>query len=175
MNLIQSIINFFNHPFFIIIGGLTVVFAAVGVMYRVICIALGVTPLVFRIGKAIWLRKVGIIGSSDAFSSLKDCITDTNIFKEKNVIHIPLDNIEKVKEYTILLADWDTCGHKIDQVFLSRKDHNTAVIIFAKAGSIPHDKMAEIANKSNSVVVNFKGRLLNDILTSLITTSFDGK
>ena len=56
----------------------------------------------------------------------------------------------------------------------SRKDQNTAVIIFAKPGSVPNEKMAEIGNRSNTVVVNFKGRLLNDILNSLITTSFDG-
>jgi 5S rRNA maturation endonuclease (ribonuclease M5) len=175
MNIIQLIIDFFNHPVFIIVGGLTLVFAAIGIIYRVVCIALGVTPLVFRIGKAIWRRKVAIIGSSEAFSSLTDCITDTNIFKRNNVIHIPTDNIEKVKEYTILLVDWETSGNQIEQIFIARKNHNTAVIIFAKAGSIPHEKMAEIANRSNTVVVNFKGRLVNDILNSLITTSFDGQ
>jgi hypothetical protein len=175
MNIIQPIIDFFNHPVFIIVGGLTVVFAAIGVIYRVVCITLGVTPLVFRIGKAIWRRKVAIIGTFEAFSSLKDCITDTDIFNQNNVIHIPIDNIDKAKEHTILLVDWETSGILIDQIFVARKNHNTAVIIFAKAGSIPHDKMAEIANKSNTVVVNFKGRLLNDILNSLITTSFDGQ
>ena len=175
MNIIQPIIDFFNHPVFIFVGGLTVVFAVIGIIYRVVCSALGVTPLIFIIGKAIWHRKVAIIGSSEAFSSLIDCITDTNIFRRNNVIHIPTDNIEKVKEYTILLVDWDTSGNQIDQIFIARKNHNTAVIIFAKAGSITHEKMAEIANRSNTVVVNFKGRLLNDILNSLITTSFDGQ
>ena len=34
-------------------------------------------------------------------------------------------------------------------------------------------KMNDIANRPNTVVVNFRGRLLNDILTSLITTSYD--
>jgi hypothetical protein len=165
MNIIQPIIDFFNHPVFIIVGGLTVVFAALGIIYRIVCIALGLTPLVFRIGKAIWRRKVAIIGSSEVFSSLKDCITDTEIFNKKNVIHIPIDNI----------VDWETSRNQIDQIFVARKNHNTAVIIFAKAGSIPQDKMAEIANRSNTVVVNFRGRLLNDILNSLITTSFDGQ
>lgn len=173
MNLIQPIIDFFNHPVFIIVGGLTVVFAAIGIIYRVVCITLGVTPLVFRIGKAIWRRKVAIIGSAEAFSSLKDCIIDTNIFKNHNVIHIPIDNIEKSKEHTILLVDWETSGNYIDNIFLARKNYNTAVIIFAKPASIPHGKMDEIGNRSNTVVVNFKGRLLNDILNSLITISFD--
>jgi hypothetical protein len=173
MEVIQPIIDFFNHPIFIIIGGLTVITATVGIVYRIVCIILGVSPLVFRIGKAVWLRKIAIIGSTEAYSSLKDTITDTNIFKKKNVVYIALDNIDKIKEQTILLVDWETSSNQIDHIFHARKNHNTAIIIYAKAGTIPHDKMAEIANKSNTVVVNFKGRLLNDILNSLITTSFE--
>ena len=173
MNFIQPIVDFFNHPIFIIVGGITVVFAAIGIIYRVVCIVLGISPLVFRIGKALWRRKVAIIGSAEAYSSLKECITDTDIFKKENVIHISIGNIDKAKDYTLLIVDWDTSSNQIDHIFSVRRNHNTAVIIFAKAGSIPHEKMSEIANKSNTVVVNFKGRLLNDILNSLITTSFD--
>src|SRR5690606_27370382 len=100
MKIMESIIVFFNHPIFVIVGGLTVLCAVIGIIYRVLCIALGVTPLVLRIGKAIWRRKVAIIGSYEAFSSLKECITDTNIFKSKNVIYIPINNVEMVKEHT---------------------------------------------------------------------------
>lgn len=175
MNIIHATVNFFNHPFFIVVGGLTVLFATLIIIYKIICITLGITPLVFRIGKAIWRRKVAIIGNSEAYSSLKDCITDTGIFKSNNVVHIPLDNIEKAKKYTIILVDWETSSSQIDNIFLTRQNHNIAVIIFAKSGSIPPEKMVEIANRSNTVVVNFKGRLLNDILNSIITTSFEGK
>lgn len=48
-------------------------------------------------------------------------------------------------------------------------------MIYAKPASIPHEKMSDIANRANTVVVNFRGRLLNDVLTSLITTSYDRK
>lgn len=173
MNYLQPIIDFFNHPFFIIVGGFSVVTATLAIVYRVLCIILGVSPLVFRIGKAVWRRKIAIVGNLESYSSLKDCITDTGLFKKNNVIHIPTENIDKVKEQSILLVDWETSNTKIDDIFLVRKNQHTAVIIYAKAGSIPQDKMVEIANKTNTVVVNFKGRLLNDILNSLITTSFE--
>lgn len=171
MNL-QPLIDFFNHPIFIIVGGLTVVSATLGIIYRITCIVLGVSPLVFRIGKAVWRRKIAVIGNSESFSMLNECIADSGVFKKNNVIHITTENIDKVKDYSVLLVDWESSGTQIDQIFMARKNHNTAVIIYAKAGSIPHEKMAEIANKANTVVVNFKGRLLNDILNSLITTSF---
>ena len=133
---------------------------------------IGVSPLVFRIGKAVWRRKIAVIGNSESYSTLNECIVDSGVFKKENVIHITPENIDKVKDYSVLLVDWESSGIQIDQIFMARKNHNTAVIIYAKAGSIPNEKMAEIANKANTVVVNFKGRLLNDILNSLITTSF---
>lgn len=168
----QLIIDFFNHPIFTIVGGITVITATLGVIYRIISIIFGVSPIIFRIGKALWSRKIAIIGSTESYTVLYECIADSGVFKRKNIQHITIENIDKAKEYYVILVDWESSNSQIDHVFLARRNHNTAVIIYAKAGSIPRDKMAEIADKSNTVVVNFKGRLLNDILSSLITTSF---
>lgn len=168
----QLVFDFFNHPIFKIVGGITVITATLGVIYRIISIVFGVSPIIFRIGKALWSRKIAIIGTTESYTVLYECISDSGVFKRKNIQHITIENIDKAKEHSVILVDWESSGVQIDDIFMIRKSHNTAVIIYAKAGSIPRDKMAEIANKSNTVVVNFKGRLLNDILSSLITTSF---
>ncbi len=172
MSTLQSVVEFFNHPVFIIVGGLAVLIALFEFLYRRICNVLGISPLVWRIGKAIWHRKIAIVGDIKSFVSLSTCISETGIFKKRNVIHISIENIDMVKAQTVLLVDWESSKEEIKNIFLQRRSHNTAVIIYAKAGSIPHDEMGEIANSNNTVVVNFKGRLLNDILNSLITTSF---
>lgn len=174
MDHFQPIIDFFNHPIFIIVGGFTVLIAIIGLIYRISSMFLGLSPLIFRIGKALWRRKIAIIASSEAYSSLNETISDSGIFKKNNIIHITPENIDKIKSYSIILVDWDSCNDNIEQIFVARKSDKTAVIISANAGAIPREIMPQIANKSNTVVVNFKGRLLNDILNSLITTSFDG-
>jgi len=172
-NFFNQITNFYNHPLFIIVGGVTVTLAFLAFIYRLSCWAFGITPIVFRLGIALWQRKVAIFGNVEIFQSLRDSLVDSNIFKKKNIIHISSDNIDKAKDQTIFLVDWDTFGDKIEQVFSCRKNHQTAIVIYAKPASIPLDKMNDIANRANTVVVNFRGRLLNDILTSLITTSYD--
>ncbi len=169
----DSIITFFNHPFFILVGGVTVTLGILGFIYKLICWIFGITPIVFRLGVALWKRRVAIFGSLEIFESLRASLTDSKIFKEKNIVHIKLDNIDKAKDETIFLVDWETFGDKIEQVFSARKNHQTAVVIYAKPASIPHEKMNDIANRANTVVVNFRGRLLNDILASLVTTSYD--
>jgi len=172
MEYFQKVVDFFNHPIFIIIGGITVLSAAIAILYRILCIILGVTPLVFRIGKALWRRKIGIMGDAESSRILMDCVVDSGVFKKRNIVQINNENIDKAKNISLLLVDWESCGTQIDEIFIARNNQNTAVIIYAKAGSIPQEKMAEIANRTNTLVVNFKGRLLNDILNSLITTSF---
>jgi hypothetical protein len=169
----QTVIDFFNHPFFIIVGGLTTFVFVIGIFYRIITMFIGVTPIVLRLGFALWGREVAIFSSEEAFKDLESSLLDSKIFKNKNIIHIRPNNIEKSKKKTIFLVDWDSFGDKIEQVFNSREDEQTPVIIYAKPQSIALEKMNDIANRPNTVVVNFKGRLLNDILTSLITTSYE--
>ena len=169
----NQITSFYNHPLFIIVGGLTITLGILGFLYKVICWIFGITPVVFRLGVALWKRKVAIFGSVEIFESLRSSLTDSKIFKEKNIVHIKLDNIDRAKDETIFLVDWETFGDKIEQIFSARKNHQTAIVIYAKPASIPQDKMSDIANRANTVVVNFRGRLLNDVLTSLITTSYD--
>jgi hypothetical protein len=170
-NIITQITNFYNHPVFIIIGGVTVTIGFFAIIYKIVCWTFGITPIVLRLGVALWKRKVAVFASAEAYSSLEATLTDSGIFKKS--IRITSDNIDKAKGETIFLVDWETFGDKIDQVFTARTNHQTAIVIFAKPASIPNDKMADIANRANTVVVNFRGRLLNDILTSLITTSYE--
>ena len=172
-NFINQITNFYNHPLFIIVGGLTVTLGVIGFLYKIICWIFGITPIIIRLGIALWKRKVAIFGSVEIFESIKSSLLDSKIFKEKNIVHIKSDNIDKAKDETIFLVDWETSGNQIEQIFSARNNHQTAIVIYAKPASIPQEKMSDIANRANTVVVNFRGRLLNDILTSLITTSYD--
>ncbi|MFO0507486.1 MAG: hypothetical protein KA713_10025 [Chryseotalea sp. WA131a] len=175
MDYLKPIVDFFNHPIFIIVGGITVVYAVLRILYAIGCWIFGISPIVFRLGLSLWRRKVAIFGNQERFNDLKSSLIDSGIFKEKNIVQISPDDIDKAKDETIYLVDWETANQSIDKIFAARPNHHTAVVIFAKPQSIPNERMGDIANRSNTVVVNFKGRLLNDILNSLVTTSFDGR
>jgi len=171
MNL-TTLVESFNHPVFIISGGLTVCFATIGLFYRIGCMIFGISPIVFRIGRALWKRKIAIIGDLNSYSKLGDSLKDSHIFQKNNIMHIPLNNIDKCKDCTVFIVDWGSAKGNIDQILDYRKNHHTSVIIYAEPGSITQDKMLDIANRANTIVVNFRGRLLNDLLNSMVTTSF---
>ncbi len=166
---------FFNHPFFTVIGSLTTILAILTAIYALVCWIIGITPVVFRIGYALWKREIAVFSSQEQFNVIKTMLLDSKIFSEKNIVNINKGNIEKAKKFTIFLIEWETFSDKINEIFMSRVSEQTSIVIYAKPGSIPQNQMADIANRTNVIVVNFKGRLLNDILISMITSSYNSK
>ncbi len=169
----DQIFNFFNQPFFAIIGGFSTLLVMLGILYRIACWSFCIVPVAIRFGIAIHKREVAIFADDKAFGDLEECLTNSKIFKKKNIVLIRDGSLEKAKTKTVFLVDWTSFGSNIDKIFALRKNEQTPIVIYAKPGSIPQDQMNIIANQINVIVVNFKGRLLNDISTLLITTSYD--
>lgn len=167
----ETIINFFNHPFFIIVGGVATILMIVGFCYTAFLVIKGVLPVWYRLGIGLSKRKISIF-AKDEYQSLSDMITASKIFT--TTIQINKNDIRKAEKETVYLVHWKEFQDKIDDIMSIKKD-STPLIIYAptQEGRIDDENMNKINSHRNSVVVNFRGRLLNDILTSLITTSYD--
>ena len=166
-----EIINFFNHPFFIIVDGIATVLMIIGFCYTAFLIIKGVFPVWYRLGIGLSKRKIAVF-AKDEYGSLDSMLTDSKIFT--TTIQINKNDLKKAEKETIFLVHWKEFKDKIDDILLLKKD-STPLIIYApqEEGFIDRDIMKKINSHRNSVVVNLRGRLLNDILTSLITTSYD--
>lgn len=173
ISLFKPIFDFYSHPVFTVAGGLVITLSVLGIAYRLVCWVFGITPILFRLGAALWGRKIAIFASTTAYPDLKTALTDTGLFHDKNVLSVTPNNIDRAVEATVFLVDWGSFDSEIEKVFNKRGTHQTPIVIYAKPASIPQEKMSDIANRANTVVVNFRGRLLNDILTSLMTTSYE--
>ena len=64
---------------------------------------------------------------------------------------------------------------EIRKMLWKAKNDSTALIVYAPVefGDIPQKRMRQIGERRNVTVTNFRGRLLNDIVVSMITTSYD--
>jgi hypothetical protein len=104
---------------------------------------------------------------------LESLLIESGIFKEKNILQIHKNEIKKAADITLMLVYWKDFGQQIDEI-ISEKAHSDALIIYApiEDGRLPDDDMRKINSQANSIVVNFRGRLLNDITSSIITTTY---
>jgi hypothetical protein len=134
----------------------------------------GILPALFRLGNGFSKRKIAIFAKGDNLKILMNLLVDTELFNKRNMIGISSSgDFGRAERATLFLILWDDWQDKIDEILRAKKD-NTAVVVYAPRGprSIPEDKFVELNSKRNVMVTNFRGRLLNDIVISLMTTSY---
>ena len=132
----------------------------------------GISPALIRLGKGLASRKIAVFAENDDFSSLKSLLVDSKLFKDNNVTQITKNELKKAEDFSLFLAHWKTISSYLDKILSAKKD-GTALIIYApqEEGFVPSESIEVINKHRNVILVNFRGRLLNDIVTSLITTS----
>jgi hypothetical protein len=171
---VNNVVDFFNHPFFIIVGGISTVLIIISFCYTVILVLKGVLPVWYRIGMGLSKRKIAIFAETE-FGSLKSMLVDSRIFKDRNIIQIHKNDLNKAAGKSMFLVHWKDYRDKINDILSIKKD-STALIVYApqNEGRIePPDIMEKINSHRNTIVVSFRGRLLNDIMVSLITTGYE--
>jgi hypothetical protein len=171
--MIQRIISFFSHPFFVCVGGLTTLLAVAGLLYAIYLLTKGLLPVWYRLGMGLAKRKIAVF-ATDEFANLQGMLIDSHLFKQKNILHIDRESLKKGVSATLILVHWKPFKAHIDEILRIKSDSD-AMIIYApqKEGFIDDASLDKINSERNAIIVNFRGRLLNDILTSMITTSYE--
>lgn len=138
-------------------------------------VASGIIPVLLRLGKGLANRKIAVFANGDHYSSLEGLLLDSKLFKKKNIVDvISRNDVGRAETTTVFLVFWDDWKEDMNKILETKKD-STALIIYAplEMGEIPKEQMQQISETRNSTVTNFRGRLLNDIVTSMITTSYN--
>lgn len=170
----DPIVAFFNHPFFIVIGGVATLAMVAGAIYTLSLIIKRVIPVWYRLGVGLSKRKIAIFATTE-YQSLKNMLVDSKIFTEENIIQIHTNDLRKAEKESVFLVHWKDYQDVMPQILDLKRD-STALIVYApqSEGRIENQTILDNINlQRNSIIVNFRGRLLNDILVSLITTSYE--
>ncbi|MNE89101.1 hypothetical protein D3C80_1864830 [compost metagenome] len=75
----------------------------------------------------------------------------------------------------MMLVNYNEFDSKIEDILRFKKDSDALIVYVSNGVRVPQNIMDSINNHRNSIVVTFRGRLLNDIVTSLITTAYEKK
>jgi hypothetical protein len=147
----------------------------IGIVVLIYTFAKGITPAVWRLGNGLARRKIAIFAKGDNAVSLRDLLVDSRLLKATNIIHITrVEDVGRAEQATVYLVFWHDWEPDIDEV-LGQKPDECALIVYAPYDRerIPADQMKKLDGKRHTAVTNFRGRLLNDIVSSMITTSYE--
>jgi len=122
-------------------------------------------------------RKIAIFAKQDASESLRALLEDSKLFRTANLVCIRTDgDFGKAEQASIFLVHSPDWSAQNMQQIISRKRDAAALVVYAPPGNpIPQDILIQIGNVRNATVVNLRGRLMNDIILSMITTSYAKK
>ena len=157
------------------LGALGTVIAISGAVWAFILWFKGIFPAVLRLGNGLAKRKIAIFASGDNLASLKQLLKDSKLFDIKNICEVTKrQDIGVCEQATLYLVFWHDCAEYIDEI-LARKPDSCPLIVYAprNLGPIPSEQMENLDGHRHTAVSNFRGRLLNDIVTSMITTSYE--
>jgi hypothetical protein len=135
----------------------------------------GFVPVLVRLGNGLWRRRIAIFANAEALVAMENLLRDSRLFNHANVLKVPgRGDLGIAERADIFLVHWPSCESFIDEI-LQKKSDRVPLIVYApqEHGQIPKSVMIRLERQRNVVVNNFRGRLLNDIVTSMITTGYE--
>lgn len=167
----EPVTSFFSHPFFIYYTGISTVYIIGTVCYAAFLGSKGVFHVLLQLGRGLSKRKIAVF-ADEQFDDLKEILVDSQLFQEKNIIQIRRSSIKKAKDISLLLVHWQFSKDFLKEILAEKKDED-ALIVYAPQdgdGRIDDVTLKMINNNRNAIIVNFRGRLLNDVFNCMVTT-----
>ncbi len=173
----MTLLNFIK-LFIDIIGVLTTIFAIGLFIWAIISWSMGIFPLFLRLGFGRWTRKIKIAANDETYRNIKTDLIDTGVFREKNIEQITNQSLTKIKNESLVLVHYQSFSEDDIKKILSYKNAATGFIFYFPEFSPPEnviskEMMKAINNEQFTTVVNMRGRLMNDIITTLLSTSYE--
>jgi hypothetical protein len=169
-------VPFFSHPIFVIMSGFVTLFTISGFVYLLVGYGKGIIPILWRQGMGLWRREIAIFATGDNLRNLRNTLLKSDLFSEKRIREISSNDFADAKDKSVYLVDWKTFSENKPDIFkiLEGKQPQTAVIVFCEPPDrIDSNYFNKIARYENTAISTARGRLLNDIITAFITTSYN--
>lgn len=157
------------------IGIIETLFLLVSFIYAFYLWSTGALPVLLRIGNGLAKRKIALFASGDNVTSLKTLLTDSGLFHDKNILVINREeDLGRAEEASVYLVHWHDSASYVNEI-LRTKRNECPMIVYSPYNMprIPDEQMVNLDGKRHTAVTQFRGRLLNDIVTSIITTSYE--
>ena len=134
----------------------------------------GLIPALWRLGNGLVRKKIVIYAKGDNASDLEKLVKDLKIFKGEIAISRSENSFGDGEDADIHIIRWIDFKSFLKEILQKKKKNSSLIVYCPKSDGFVDDESMNIINsKENAVLVQFRGRLLNDIIISLITTSYE--
>ncbi len=156
------------------ISWINIILLIIGVVVGVIAWIRGIAPVLWRLGNGLARRKIALFAKGDNLVSLTSLLIDSKLFNEKNIIPITKkEDTGKSENMTLFLVCWPDWKDDIDSI-LDEKSDGSALLVYSptESGQIDKTITTKLDKERNVLLSNFRGRLLSDLVASMIITHY---
>lgn len=158
-----------------LVGLVDAAFIVIGLVTLVVLWVKGIGPVIWRLGLGLAKRRVAIFAGSEMSASIRELLLDSRLFGRTNLVAIttPAD-LGKCESASIFIVYWPDFKDSLDEILAKKRDQY-ALLVYAPQdrGPLPLDAIAKLNLHRNFMLSNMRGRLLNDVIVSMITTSYE--
>lgn len=171
----QTLNSFFNHPLIAFTGAIAALWLLATIAATIYLIVRGILPVLYRLGIALSKRKIALFATEKA-DEISNILVDSGLYRQKNILVIDQDSIKRAANCSLYIVHYKPYSAKMTAILDIKRDTD-ALIVYSPAedGKIELEKMKEIGEQRNTVLCNFRGRLINDVLVCMITTGLGQK
>lgn len=154
-----------------IIGWVTAFLILCSIVASIIAWMLGILRPLYRLGLGLSRKRITIIASYEDCESLVNLISNSKIFSTSRIRRIcSREDAEDIQAGDVILYKYNGSPFTLREV-LERKSPDASIVIYAKPMEIKDVSDWQLMDEFRNVsVCNLKGRLLNDLLTLMMTT-----
>lgn len=152
-------------------------FALIGFVGSVYLIFSGLGPALHKLARGLAKRKIAVFAKADQQATLGSMLASSGLFKKKRIEEITsVDGLGTAEKLDVFLVHWPDFQDNLDDIIGLKKDP-TALIVYAPVtgGRIPDEVLNRLNAERNVTVCNMRGRLMSDIVVSMITSGYEQK
>lgn len=153
----------------------TTAIVLVAVVRRFVFWTQGISPALWSMGNGLRKRKIALFARNENLVGIREALLRSKVFREENIFGIERpEDIGSAEDASVFVMYWPDWADYLDAI-LNKKDDATPLIVYCPrtADRISNSEMEKIDGHRNTAISNFRGRLLNDIVTAMITTSYE--
>jgi hypothetical protein len=156
-----------------VVGIIGTLFILVTCLLTIVAWSRGIFTPLWRLGIGLSRREITIVGSSDNCNSLLNLIKQSSLFSKKNISFITSKTDAKdLSKSNLILFQLNNSPVSLEEV-LENINTDSALVIYAKKNEITDDQWSFLDNHRNVSVTNLRGRLMTDLLNTLMTSGYE--
>lgn len=137
----------------------------------------GVTQALWRFGLALFGKKILVVADGEDFNYIREDLIDSGLIKSRNIEHVSNKHLEKTHDALLLIVVYGSLVSEDFRDVVKTKSSRCGLIVYCppEKGHIEPQEMKLLSGSPFTALCNFRGRMVNDVLLMMLSTSFKRK